>query len=116
MVRVESAYAQPTSGRASFPHLVLRRHCENHPIAMFNSIVLAAFVWTLVPTGPILAPLFVSREYTNAVQTSGTTAKTSRLPKRDAVPTCTEQDGSSDWLECLTDVAHEGGKADAFFG
>ena len=116
MVRVESAYAQSTSGRPSFPHLVLRQHCQHHPIAMFNSLVLAAFVWTLVPTVSSVAPLSAWREYTNSVQILGPTAKTSRLPKRDVVRTCPEQDRGSDWLECLTAIAHEGGKVDALFG
>ena len=83
---------------------------------MFNSLVLAAFVWTLVPNGSALAPLAVSREYTGSVETPGTTGKTSRLPKRDAVRTCPEQDRGGDWLECLTAIAYEDGKADMFFG
>ena len=116
MVCVASAYAQSTSARASFLHLALRRRCQNHPIAMFNSLVLVAFVWTLVPTGSALEPPSVSMEYTGSVQIPGTTAKTSRLPKRGAVGTCPEQDRGSDWLECLTAIAYEDGKADALFG
>ena len=83
---------------------------------MFNSLVLAAFVWTLLPTGSTLALLQVSRDYTSSVQILGTTAKTSRLPKRDVGRTCPEQERGSDWLECLTAIAHAGGKVDAFVG
>jgi hypothetical protein len=110
MSRVESAYAQSTSRPASFPHLVLRQRCQDHPIAMFNTLVLAAFVWTLAPTGSTLAPLSVPRENTSSVQILGTTAKTSRLPKRDVILTCPAQVRVGEWLECLTEVAREGGK------
>ena len=116
MARVESAYAQSITGRASFPHLVPRQRCQDHPIAMFNCLVFAAFVWTLVPTASTLAPFPVSSDHASSVPILGTTPKTSRLPKRDVIHICPERDLVRNWLECLTEIAHESGEVDRSFG
>ena len=116
MVRVKSPCSQSTSVRASFPHLALRQRCRDHPIAMFHGLVFASFVWVLVPTGSVLTPLSAWTDDPGPIQIARTTAKTSRLPKTDVIHSCPEQDGGRDWLECLTEFAHEVGNVDAFFG
>ena len=114
MVCVERAYARSTS--AFFLHLTPRQRCRDHPVAMFNGLAVAAFVWTLVPTESSLGPLSVSMDHAGSVQILGSTGKTSRLPRRDVIRNCPEQDRGSDWLECLTAIAQEGGKVGTFLG
>jgi hypothetical protein len=83
---------------------------------MFNGLVFATFIWTLVPTGSALTPFLAWRDHPGSTEILRTTAKTSRLPKPDIIRTCPEQDGGRDWLECLTEFANEAGNTDAFFG
>jgi hypothetical protein len=116
MVRVKSSYPQPISARVSFPLLALRQNCRDHPMTMFNGIVFAAFVWTLVPTGFVPTPLSVWTAQPGRVEILRTTAKTSRLPKPDDIRACPKQDRGRDWLECLTEFAYGVGKVEMFLG
>ena len=101
---------QVSERRTVFPRLALRRRSQEHPIAMFGTIVAAAFMWTLIPgettvTQAASAPIKV-------LDHSGTTGETSRLPMSNIDRACRGQAWGGESVECVTMIAHENGKAD----
>ena len=97
--------------RTVFPQIALRRRAADHPMVMFATVVAAAFVWTLVPTGPSgsAAPAV---EPARSVAPAATTEKSDRLPISDVDRACRGQNWGTESLECLTMIARESGKDD----
>jgi hypothetical protein len=101
---------QVTERRTVFPRLALRRRSHEHPIAMFGTIVAAAFVWTLIPGQPAVTP--AASAPIKALDQTTTTGKTSRLPMSDVDRACQGQAWGGESLECVTMIVRENGKAD----
>ncbi|MDW6021535.1 hypothetical protein SAZ10_07125 [Mesorhizobium sp. BAC0120] len=100
---------QVTERRTVFQRLALRRRSHEHPIAMFATIVAAAFVWILVPGEPVVRPAASAPIKTLDHTTTG---KTSRLPMSAIDLACEGQAWGGESLDCVRMIARESGKAD----
>ena len=108
----EHLISQATERRTVFPRLALRERSQQHPVLMFTTIAMAAFVWALVPGEPNLAVAAPAGAPQKIIQETATTTKTSRLPESDLDLACKGQGWGSESVECLTMIARENGKAE----
>jgi hypothetical protein len=102
--------SQATERRTVFPQLALRRRANEHPMAMFATIVAAAFVWILIPGEPIQAQ--ASKAPAMPVQETRTTEKTARLPVSAIDRACHGQAWGGESAACVKMIVKENGRSD----
>ena len=89
----------------------LRERAQNHPMTMFAVVIMAAFVWTLMPGEATVSPPSAAGAPTKVIHQSSTT-KTSRLPVAKGGEACKGESWGGESAECLKMIARENGKPD----
>ena len=95
----------------TFPRLALRERAQDHPMIMFAVVIVAAFVWVLIPGEATVSLPSAAGAPAKVIHQSSTT-KTSRLPIAKVGGACKGQSWGGESAECLKMIARESGKPD----